>query len=65
MTRKYIDCRSAPSENKCTVEISADKDDEVLDLAVMHAVRTHGHQDTPGFREELRGYISSRDEVLR
>lgn len=64
MTRKYVDCREFPSENNCTVEISADNDDELLDIAVMHAVRTHGHEDTPELRNEIRGAIRSREEAL-
>jgi predicted small metal-binding protein len=64
MVRKYIDCREFPSENNCTVEISADTEDEVLDVAVVHAVRSHGHDDTPELRNEIRGAIQSREEAL-
>lgn len=62
--RKYIDCRTVPSENMCTVEISADTEDEVLDAAVVHAVRSHKHEDTPELRQQIRGAIRSRDEAL-
>jgi predicted small metal-binding protein len=54
MGRKYIDCREFPSEMKCTVAISADSEKELLDIAVQHAVVTHGHEDTPEFRQELK-----------
>lgn len=64
MTRKYIDCRTFPSEMNCTVEISADTDDEVFDVAVMHAVRSHKHEDTPELRDAIRGAIQTREEVL-
>jgi predicted small metal-binding protein len=64
MVRKYIDCREFPSENNCTVEISADTEDEVLDVAVVHAVRSHGHDDSPELRNEIRGAIQSREEAL-
>jgi len=59
MARKFIDCREYPSEKKCTVAISADTDDEIIEVAVVHAVRTHGHKDTPEFRKQLRGMIKS------
>ena len=59
MARKYLDCRDYPSENNCTVAISADSDQELLQLAVQHAVKSHGHQDTPEFREQLRGMIKT------
>ena len=54
MARKYIDCREFPSETNCTVLISADTEKELLEIAVQHAVATHGHVDTPEFRSELR-----------
>jgi predicted small metal-binding protein len=53
MARRYIDCREFPSETHCTVVISADTDRELLEVAVQHAVSTHGHADTPEFRREL------------
>ena len=54
MARKYIDCREFPSETKCTVAISADSTEELVNAAVQHAVSVHGHSDTPEFREEIR-----------
>lgn len=54
MTRKYIDCREFPSEIKCSVVISADREDELIDAAVQHAVAVHGEHDTPEFRREVR-----------
>ena len=47
MARKYIDCREYPSEIKCTVALSADSEDELLEAAVQHAVSVHGHADRP------------------
>jgi predicted small metal-binding protein len=57
MSRKFIDCREFPSESKCTVTIAADTENELMDVAVQHAVRTHGHEDTPTFRQQLREAI--------
>lgn len=57
MTRKYIDCREYPSEMNCSVAISADNDDELLDAAVQHAVAVHQHQDTPELRQQIRQLI--------
>src|SRR5207249_943835 len=57
MTRKYIDCREFPSETRCTVTIAADSENELLDVAVQHAVAVHGHQDTQEFRQQLREAI--------
>jgi predicted small metal-binding protein len=64
MLRRYIDCRQFPSEKNCTVEISADSADELLDIAVMHAVRDHQHEDTPELRSQIRGLIQTREEAL-
>jgi predicted small metal-binding protein len=54
MARRYIDCREYPSESKCTVALSADSDDELLEAAVQHAVTVHGHADSADFRQQLR-----------
>ncbi len=55
MTRLTIDCRNYPSAQNCTVAISADSKDELVEAAVQHAVAVHGHQDTPEFRAQLAG----------
>lgn len=57
MARKVIDCREYPSENNCTVAITADTEDEVLDAAVAHAVKSHKHTDSPELRAEMRQAI--------
>lgn len=57
MARKYIDCREFPSEMQCTVAISADREDELIDAAVQHAVSAHGERDTPKFRSEIKKAI--------
>lgn len=54
MTRHYIDCREFPSEMNCTVALSADSEDELLDAAVQHAVSVHKHEDSPELRSQLR-----------
>lgn len=57
MTRKYIDCREFPSEAQCSVAISADNEDELLEVAVQHAVSVHKHMDSPELRSAIRGLI--------
>ena len=52
-SRKFIDCREYPSEKNCSLRISG-TEDEVMEMAVKHATASHGHDDTPEFREELR-----------
>ena len=54
MSRKYIDCREYPSEMNCTVAISADNDDELLEAAVQHAVNVHQHEDTADLRQQIK-----------
>jgi len=46
-----------PSESKCTVAISADSEKELMEIAVQHAVKVHGHQDTPELRQMLKKAI--------
>jgi predicted small metal-binding protein len=52
-SRKMIDCRRMPSERGYSVTI-AGTEDEVLTLAVRHAVEEHGHANTLELREQLR-----------
>lgn len=59
MTRKYIDCREYPSEKNCTIALSADSDDELVEAAAQHAVAIHGHEDTPELRSWLRQAIKT------
>jgi len=54
MARKFLDCRDYPSASNCTVAMSADSEDELLETAVQHACATHGHMDTPELRDNLR-----------
>ena len=57
MARKYIDCREVPSDMNCSIAISADSEDEVLEAAVQHAVAVHGHEDNAELREMVRNGI--------
>jgi hypothetical protein len=52
MARKFVDCRSVPSESNCSLYISGEED-HVIEAASQHAVAVHGHEDN----EELRNMI--------
>ena len=54
MTRKFIDCREYPSDMHCSVALSADTEDELLEAAVQHSCAVHGQKDTQELRKELR-----------
>ena len=58
--RKTIDCRNFPSDKNCTIAISG-SEEEVLDLAVLHASTVHGHQKTAELREQIRSML--KDEA--
>ena len=60
--RKVIDCRNFPSEKNCTLAISG-TEEEVLDLAVLHAATVHGHQNTPELREQIRSLLKDESEA--
>ncbi|MEP7183196.1 MAG: DUF1059 domain-containing protein [Betaproteobacteria bacterium] len=57
--RKYIDCREFPSVMNCTVALSANTDQELLEAAVQHAVAVHGHTDSPELRVEIKKAFKS------
>lgn len=60
-SRVTADCRKFPSEKDCQFTISSDKseEEEVVDVATYHAVKHHGHTDSPELREEVRKTISA------
>jgi predicted small metal-binding protein len=54
--RKSIDCRNYPSDKNCSLKISG-TEDEVLNAAVQHAVSTHGHENSPELREQIKSML--------
>jgi hypothetical protein len=56
MARMVMDCRTMPSETNCSLVIIGETD-EVVRAAAMHAADVHGHEDTPEFREQIRGTL--------
>jgi predicted small metal-binding protein len=60
MARMFVDCRDYPSEMNCTVAISADTKNELLEAAVQHAVAVHGHHDSAELRQELAKMIKTQ-----
>jgi predicted small metal-binding protein len=63
MARKTIDCRTVPSDYNCTVQISGEED-EVLELAVAHAVSAHGHTDDAELRDGIRAGMRDEEALL-
>ena len=53
MGRYYIDCREHPDETKCTVALSADTKEELVEAVVQHGTQVHGYEDTSEFREMI------------
>ena len=51
--RKVADCRLFPSESNCTLTV-AGSEEEILPVAVWHAVTHHGHKDTPELKAEIK-----------
>jgi predicted small metal-binding protein len=59
MARYSIDCRKYPSEKNCTIAISGDRKEEVMETAVQHACAVHGHKDSPELRQQIGGMIQA------
>jgi predicted small metal-binding protein len=51
MKRYCVDCRDHPSDVKCSIALSADTKEELLEAVVQHATTVHGYEDTAEFRE--------------
>ncbi len=60
-TRKSIDCRDYPSEKNCSLKISG-TEEEVLDVAVQHAVSAHGHRNSAELRGEIRSLLKDESD---
>jgi predicted small metal-binding protein len=55
MARKYIDCRDYPQGDiKCSVAISADSTEELVEAVVQHGTTVHGYPDNQEFRDQIR-----------
>jgi Protein of unknown function (DUF1059) len=59
--RKSIDCRNYPSDKNCSLKLSG-TENEVLDAAVQHAVSSHGHQNSPELRGQLKSMLKDEND---
>jgi Protein of unknown function (DUF1059) len=59
--RVSADCRLFPSENNCSLYI-AGTEEEVFEVALAHAIKSHGHKDTPEFRKQLRAFLQEEPQ---
>ena len=54
MSRYFIDCRDYPSDDvKCSVALSANSKEELLEAVIMHGTKVHGYENTSDFREKI------------
>ena len=53
MERYFIDCRDYPSDVKCSVALSANTKEELLEAVIQHGAKIHGYEDTPEFRDKI------------
>ena len=58
--RKVADCRHFPGESNCTLTVSG-TEEEVLRVAIRHAVEEHGHEDTPQLAELIKSMLKDKD----
>jgi hypothetical protein len=62
--RKYIDCRDYPSVTGCSLRISG-REDEIVPVAMEHAVRVHGHRKSPALAREIRKVLKPERSTSR
>jgi hypothetical protein len=53
MKRYFINCRDYPSDVKCTLILSADTKEELLEAVVQYGTKVHGFQNTLELRERI------------
>ncbi len=54
--RKIADCRLMPSEKNCSLTV-AGTEDEVMKVAVRHAIEDHGHTDSKELRKQIKSML--------
>jgi predicted small metal-binding protein len=57
MGRKYFDCRGYPAGPKCTMILSAETEDELVEAVVQHIIKVHGDTDNSELRKLVRDDI--------
>lgn len=57
MGRKYFDCRDYPAGVKCSIVMSADTLEELIEAVVQHNTSFHGEKDTEAFRQMIRNEV--------
>jgi predicted small metal-binding protein len=59
-----VNCGKMPSKKKCKLVIMApaDQKDDLLDAAVAHAIKSHGHKESES--QELRRGTNTQIETL-
>jgi plasmid stability protein len=63
MERVMADCRRLESDSNCQLTIIGPEDD-VVAAAAQHAAATHGHEDTPELREQLRSMLEPESAYM-
>jgi len=59
-SRKVADCRQFPSDINCSLTISG-TEEEVLKIAVRHAVEEHGHKNSPELVKQIRALLKDEN----
>lgn len=65
MIRYAIDCREIPSKVNCSLKMTADSREEIVEAAAQHTVSAHGHRPTNRLRKELESLIVEEGVPLR
>ncbi|MEA2131729.1 MAG: hypothetical protein QOJ85_4620 [Solirubrobacteraceae bacterium] len=56
MERLMADCRRFESDSNCQLTIIGPQED-VVAAAAQHAAASHGHEDTPELRDQIRSML--------
>lgn len=65
MARMFVSCRRIMDDGRCTVEISAENAEELIEAVIEHAYACHAEEDTPALREQIRGsFVACRPFIV-
>jgi hypothetical protein len=63
MERFMADCRRFESDSDCQLTIIGPQE-AVVAAAAQHAAASHGHEDTPELRDQIRGMLEPESDYV-
>jgi predicted small metal-binding protein len=64
MGQKYVDCKELSGDSHCSATLTADSNDELMEVVIKHAINVHGLANTTDFRKQVSSHVKERNPPL-